>query len=220
MMKTLQSRLRLVVVLVPLVGLAACSSDGNKGATTSIESTTSATSDEGESQPSTTAAESESIPDTTGSTNSAESDTTQVTVPAVVPFDGSMADLIAQQPSLSNINEAIAAWLLDGPGREGVLQNGAGITLFLPNDDGFTDADVALAVSDFDAFTLLLSEHLKVGAVTTDQLGTEVSTAMGNAYAIGDGPTIGGQLIVKADITGTNGVLHIIGGQLIPVVVA
>lgn len=221
MMKTFRSRLRLVVVLIPLVGLAACSSDDNKGANTSIESTTShATSDEGESQPSITAANSESIPDTTGSTNLVESDTTQVTVPAVVPFDGSMADLIAQQPSLSNINEAIAAWLLDSPGREGVLQNGAGITLFLPNDDGFTDADVALAVADFDAFTLLLSEHLKVGAFTTDQLGTEVSTAMGNTYVIGVGPTIGGQLIVEADITGTNGVLHIIGGQLVPVVVA
>lgn len=145
------------------------------------------------------------------------SETTQVTVPAVVPFEGSMQDLVAQQPTLSNISEVITAWLADSPGREGVLRNGAGITLFLPNDDGFSDADVATSLADFDAFTIFLSEHLKVGVVTSDQFGTEVTTAMTNSFAVGNGPTIGGQAVVEADITGTNGVLHIIAGPFVPV---
>lgn len=201
----------MVALLVPLVVLAACSNDNDNKADTSASTPVVATTVVGE-QSTTTA--SGSTPDTTGSTDAAT--TTQATVPAQVPFEGSMAELVAQQPSLSNINEAIGAWLLDSPGREGVLQNGAGITLFLPDDNGFTDDDVALALADFDAFTLLLSEHLKVGIVTSEQLGTEVSTAMGNTYAIGEGPTVGGQLIVEADITGTNGVLHIIAGKLVP----
>ena len=197
------------MVLASVVALAACSGDDNKGADTSSASTSVVeTTDAGAELTTTTS-------DTTASTDGAAT-TTLATVPPQVPFEGSMAELISQQPSLSNINEAIAAWLLDSPGREGVLQNGAGITLFLPDDDAFTDADVELAKADFDAFTLLLSEHLKVGIVTSEDLGTEVSTAMGNAYAIGEGPTVGGQLIVEADITGTNGVLHIIAGQLVP----
>jgi uncharacterized surface protein with fasciclin (FAS1) repeats len=137
-------------------------------------------------------------------------------LPPPVDVEGSVQDLIAQRDDLENINAAIVAWLDDSAGREGVLRNPRGITLFLPNDEAFTDDDIATALDDFDAFTIFLSEHLRIGALTSDELGDSVSTAMGVAYPVEPGPTIGGQTVVSADIVATNGVIHIIGGVLAP----
>ncbi len=137
-------------------------------------------------------------------------------MPPPVAEEGSVRSVIADQPELSNINAAIDAWLDEAPGREGVLRNGRGVTVFLPDDDGFTESDLAAAVQDLDAFTVFLSEHLRVGIVTSDQLGSEVKTAMGAIYPVTDGPSIGGRLIVRADIAATNGVVHVIEGPLAP----
>ena len=85
----------MVAVLVPLVVLTACSSGSENKADTSASTPVVTTTDGGE-QSTTTGAASGSTPDTTGSTDAAAT-TTQATVPAQVPFEGSMAELVDAQ---------------------------------------------------------------------------------------------------------------------------
>ena len=136
--------------------------------------------------------------------------------PEPVALEGSAEDVITDRQDLSNIAGAIADWIADDPGREGVLRHGRGVTLFLPNNDGFSAEDAAAVVSDFDQFTVFISEHLKIGIVKSDEFGDSISTAMGVSYPIVEG-TIGGRLIVETDIEATNGFIHIIDGPLVPI---
>ena len=208
----------IALCVVVAVGLAACSGDDEADPVSTVPTTTIAA-------PATT----QPVPETTGpapettdpaSTTTAPPEATQPpppTLPPPVPEEGSVRDVISRREDLSNINAAIEAWLADSDGREGVLRNGRGLTMFMPNNDGFTEDDLAIALTDFDAFTIFLSEHLKVGALMSDQLGEGVSTAMGVTYPVTEGPSIGGRRIVEADIEATNGVIHIIDGPLAPI---
>ncbi len=208
-----------LALFVATLAITACSGDDSDSqdtdstTTMDIESTDVATETTEASSATTEATEStEAAPETTEATP----ETTEATLPQPVDLEGSLQDIVSEREDLSNINAAIVAWLADDPGRDGVLRNARGVTLFLPNNDGFSDQDAFAAATDFDAFTIFLSEHLKVGAVASDQLGAGVSTAMGVEYPIGEGPTIGGRAILEADIEATNGVLYIIDGPLAP----
>lgn len=202
------SMLKSRIAIAALLGawlLVGCSSDGESSDSSSDSSSTTIESPSG----------TEADATTTGD-DAVTSTTTEVTLPPPVDIEGSVQDVVAQTEDLSNISSAIDAWLADSPGREGVLRNARGVTLFLPGNEGFSDDDVAAALADFDAFSIFLSEHLAVGTMTSDQLGDSVTTAMGVQYPVGEGPTIGGRAILQADIEATNGVLFVIDGPLAP----
>lgn len=238
--------LRSQVLLAPLLasaviapGLAACSS-GDDGQGTSAEpaitiGTDPATAD----ATSTMDPESPSAPtDTTDTTDTTDpepatesTDSSPVTrAPAVteppttepnviVPVDveGSVRGVISSREDLSNFSSVIDRWLLDDSGLEGVLRNPRGITLFVPNNDGFTEADVETALADLDAFTLFLTAHLKVGPARSSEFGESVMTADGSVHPVGFA-TIGGRALTEVDLEATNGFVHVIDGKLAEIV--
>jgi uncharacterized surface protein with fasciclin (FAS1) repeats len=207
------ARTTVAVAVVALLAASACGPNAQDAEGTTTTSTTDT--------PTTTSpppATTEPPPATTEpppATTEPAPETTNPNVIVPVELEGSVEDVIAQRDDTSNMSSAIEAWLADDPGRAGVLRNPRGITLFVPADTGFTEADRDEVIADFDGFTLFLTAHLRVGALTTDQLGPNVSTADGSSYPIGDG-TIGDRAIVEADIEATNGVIHVIDGPLAP----
>jgi hypothetical protein len=205
---------RALALFIVVAAAAACS--GDDAATPVSTTTTTAVPPTAAPPPPTTAPPPATIEPTPATSAPATTEPTRATLPPPVADDGSVREVVSKREDLRNIDAAIDAWLADSSGREGVLRNARGVTVFLPNDDGFTEDDLAVALADFDAFTVFLSEHLKVGVLRSDELGESVVTAMGSAHAI-TGGTIGGRLIVEADIEATNGVIHIIEGPLVAV---
>lgn len=209
-----QRTLRLALVATTIAALAGCSNgddDSSSGSTAPTGTGTATSTPEGGSVvPGGTVA-----PDGTAApTDSAAPATTPT--PEIVDVEGSVRDVIASRPELSNFSSAIDAWLAAAPGNEGVLRNPAGVTMFVPNNDAFGEDDAQQFIDDPASFTVVISEYLKVGPVKAADLGAEVSTAMGHTYPVGDGPSIGGVQIVESDIEATNGVVHVLDGQLVP----
>ena len=114
------------------------------------------------------------------------------------------------------------AQLVDALGSDAVFQQARGVTVLAPSDVAWStyddDAWSAL-LDDRDAVALLISEHLSVGAESLADLIERgaFQNAMARALPVvdGDGTRIGGALVLAADRTAANGVVHVIDSVLV-----
>jgi len=146
-----------------------------------------------------------------------DGETPETTIP---PDFDTVADIIAATPQLS-----LLAVLIDEAGLGEMLGDPAGdpVTLFAPTDDAFDDLDAdALAAirADPDLLGQVLSHHAVPGITLMDDLVEGPVTALdGGTLEIeitGSAVTVSGAAIITADITATNGAVHVIDQVLVP----
>lgn len=208
------------IAVLALVALAVTGCSGNAGSDTSGPEDAAAelTSEQGADE----TGVAEDGPAAPSTANDADGDgaTTVPTAPpttlrpGVVARDGSVEDVLFGLEEASNFAGGVEDWLAAVPGQEGVLRNSAGITLFVPVDEGFTTAELAEAFPDPDGAALTLSDHLRVGIL--DEIDGPVVVASGKEYAVtveGDDTVVGGRRIVRT-VSATNGVIHLVDGLL------
>lgn len=132
--------------------------------------------------------------------------------PSVVEIAASNPDfsILVEAVTKANLGEALSA---DGP-----------FTVFAPTNEAFTALFKELGVSGIkdlsaDQLTPILKYHVVSGKVmSTDLSNTTVATLNGKKINVdlSDGVKINDSHVVKADITGSNGVVHVIDKVLIP----
>lgn len=141
----------------------------------------------------------------------------ETTIP---PDFDTVADIVAATPQLS-----LLAVLIDEAGLSEFVGDPAGdpITLFAPTDDAFDalDADELAAVrADPELLGQVLSHHAVAGATMLDDLVEGPVTALdGGTLEVeftDSGVSVSGAAITTADITATNGTVHVIDQVLIP----
>jgi len=136
-----------------------------------------------------------------------------------------IADLAMTDESLSTLLAAVT--VADASVLEMLEDNDAQYTVFAPNNDAFTAAleemgvDAGTLLADQENLTNILSYHVVEGVYTTEDLedGMELTTLQGGTLVIsvdGDEVTVNGAPVVTADVTASNGVVHIIDGVLMP----
>lgn len=134
--------------------------------------------------------------------------------------------LATDSPSLSTLVTAVkAASLVD------TLQGEGPYTVFAPTNDAFKSLpagtlDTLLKPENVDQLKAVLTYHVVAGKVMAQDLkdGQEITTVQGGKLkvTITDGKVYltdakGNKIMVeKADINASNGVVHVIGGVLLP----
>lgn len=132
----------------------------------------------------------------------------------------SIAGVLARDGNFSTFLQAFEAAGLartvDGPGP---------YTVFAPTDDAFEQVPDAVMEGLFNDPKGALAEialyHMVPGRYTVSDIAanTTVATVQGSPAVIGvaDGEvTVGGAVVVRADIPAANGVIHVIDGVMVP----
>ncbi|MEZ5104347.1 MAG: fasciclin domain-containing protein [Draconibacterium sp.] len=132
--------------------------------------------------------------------------------PSVVEIAASNPDfsILVEAVTKANLGEALSA---DGP-----------FTIFAPTNEAFNALFKQLGVSGVkdltsEQLTPILKYHVVSGKVmSTDLSNTSVATLNGKKIKVdlSNGVMINDGKVVKADITGSNGVIHVIDKVLIP----
>ena len=131
----------------------------------------------------------------------------------------SVVEIAAGNPDFSILVEAVTkANLVDALSADGPF------TVFAPTNEAFKNLFKELGVSGVkdlsaDQLTPILKYHVVSGKVmSTDLSNTSVATLNGKNIKvnINDGVKINDSNVVKADISGSNGVVHVIDKVLIP----
>lgn len=130
-----------------------------------------------------------------------------------VAVEDSVLAIIRERDDLTTF--AAAANALGTPG---VFTQERGVTILAPNDDAFgelSDEELDTIFEDPEVLAALISDHLAVGASTTETLVDADGFANASAKSLTvevDGETIvvGGATIVEGDLTAENGVVHVI----------
>jgi len=135
-----------------------------------------------------------------------------LSAPSVVEIAASNPDfsILVETVTKANLVEALSA---DGP-----------YTVFAPTNDAFKDLFKQLGVSGVkdltsEQLTPILKYHVVSGKVMSSDLSnTSVATLNGKKIKVNlsNGVMINDSKVVKADITGSNGVVHVIDKVLIP----
>lgn len=137
---------------------------------------------------------------------------------ATGPAPANLADTLANTPSLSILNTLVTqAGLVD------TLKTGGPFTVFAPSNEAFK-AVSAKTMDDLaqhpQKLKDVLTYHVVVGkTLAADVKNSNAKTVNGAVVALskaGDFVTIEGAMVTQADITATNGVVHIIDAVLIP----
>lgn len=150
------------------------------------------------------------------------SDTTKST--AAMEEKKSVGEIAMADDSFSTLVDLVVATGLDE-----VLQGEGTYTVFAPSNDAFAKVDpatLAALQANKDALKQVLTYHvldttvlaadLEDGAVVTTVEGSELTIGVdGDKVTVTDdnGNTYN---VTKADITGSNGVIHVIDGVLVP----
>jgi uncharacterized surface protein with fasciclin (FAS1) repeats len=137
---------------------------------------------------------------------------------ATVSAPVSVADTIANTPALSTLNS-----LVKSAGLTETLQSAGPFTVFAPNNDAFKAVPAktmdALA-KDPAALKNVLTYHVLPGkAMAANVKNSKAKTVNGAEVELskaGDMVTIESAVVTQADLTATNGVVHIIDTVLIP----
>lgn len=132
---------------------------------------------------------------------------------------GTVVDIAASNPDFSILVEAVAK-----AGLVGALSGDGPFTVFAPTNEAFNALFKQLGVSgvkDLTAkqLTPILTYHVVSGKVmSSDLTNTSVATLNGQKIKIdiSNGVKINDSKVTSADITGTNGVVHVIDKVLIP----
>ncbi len=139
----------------------------------------------------------------------------------------SIAEVAMMNPDFSTLVEAV---LLSPQVLEAITADGAEFTVFAPTNDAFAAVLEALGVSSVgeipaDVLTSVLMYHVVDGVTLSSALveagsGTVVTLSGEElAFEVVDGAVVlnGGQAtVIMADVMGTNGVIHVIDGVLLP----
>ncbi len=210
-----RSRTSWLVALVALAGIvgASCSSIG-PGSDDDAGGALNSQTVEGDAASGSDAAAADSEAEVAEATNAEGEDEAE---PAgrlsYVDEDVSLIAVIKSHPDLTQL-----AALIEGYPQQEVFTQARGVTLLAPSDAALAamDADALEQLAqDPTAFTLLLSNHLTVGTLASDTLVSigEFSNAAASVLPVSqEGGTIqvGEAVIVEADLTSENGVIHII----------
>jgi uncharacterized surface protein with fasciclin (FAS1) repeats len=130
-----------------------------------------------------------------------------------------VADLAVATPELSTLVTALGqAGLVE------VLQGEGPFTVFAPTNGAFAAlpaAQLNALLADPAALVEVLTYHVVPGNLTAAALGfgRTVRTVQGGSLAIASGDaglTIGGAVVLRADIPASNGIVHIIDRVLLP----
>ena len=139
--------------------------------------------------------------------------------PAPPPEPGTIVDIAAGNPDFETLVAAVtAAGLVDTLNGEGPF------TVFAPTDDAFAAlpaGTVDALLNDIPTLTDILTYHVVSGALSAaDVVAAGTLTALnGDTLTItqADGHTyINAVEILMTDIVASNGVIHVIGGVLLP----
>jgi transforming growth factor-beta-induced protein len=130
-----------------------------------------------------------------------------------------VVDVAVSNPDFSILVEAVTKADLVG-----ALSADGPFTVFAPTNEAFKNLFKQLGVSGIkdltaEQLTPILTYHVVSGKVmSTDLTNTSVATLNGQKIKVDltDGVKINDSHVVKADITGSNGVIHVIDKVLIP----
>jgi uncharacterized surface protein with fasciclin (FAS1) repeats len=137
---------------------------------------------------------------------------------ASTPAPVNLADTIAKTPSLSTLSG-----LITQAGLTETLKTGGPFTVFAPSNDAFK-AVPAKTMDDLakhpEKLKAVLTYHvIATKAMAADVKNSDVKTVNGASVALskaGEFVTIESAAVTTADISATNGVVHIIDSVLIP----
>ncbi|MEM7809521.1 MAG: fasciclin domain-containing protein [Planctomycetota bacterium] len=129
--------------------------------------------------------------------------------------------LTTESPSLKTLATLVAAADLDA-----ALSSGE-FTVFAPTDEAFgklPDGTVSTLLGEDGRPTLktILTYHVVAGTITSDAIPagtTKVKTLAGKTLEVtrhGSDIRINGNKVIAADVAASNGVVHVIGGVLLP----
>ncbi|GAA4901086.1 hypothetical protein GCM10023311_28450 [Flaviramulus aquimarinus] len=163
------------------------------------------------------------MPDVSGTNGIVHIINSVLVPPSMLPIVGT---IVAPAYFNKNFTTLIAAVLAADPSILELLlsdgTDGNGLTLFAPTNDAFA----AAGITDVNGADAILAYHVINGATimasmlpTTDGSAAEVGTVGGNIYVTnaGSGVFINGTTeVVDTNITGSNGVVHVIDRTLIP----
>jgi len=137
--------------------------------------------------------------------------------------DGHIVDVLSRNP------QGVYSVLLEALERTGLntaLARNGSFTLFAPSNDAFAKALAILKLGKEDLLALpnlaaVLEFHVVPGRVTAAELqdGMIIASAMGAPLRFaraGDSVRVNGAAVVTADLTATNGLVHIIDELLLP----
>lgn len=130
----------------------------------------------------------------------------------------SVADTIAASPQLSTLNGLVVK-----AGLTETLKTGGPFTVFAPTNDAFAKIP-AKTMDDLDKnpdrLKAVLTYHVLSSKVMADEVkNSNVKTVNGANLAVskaGQFVTVEDAMVQKADISATNGVVHIVDSVLIP----
>ena len=132
------------------------------------------------------------------------------------------ADIVDTAVAAGNFSTLVTA--VKAAGLVDTLKSDGPFTVFAPNDAAFAKipaADLNALIADKDALTKVLTYHVVAGKVMAADLsdGQVVKTLNGQdlTVSIKDGKVmINGATVTAADLTGSNGVIHVVDAVLLP----
>jgi len=137
---------------------------------------------------------------------------------ATTPTPTTIADTAARTPQLSTLTK-----LLKDAGLEDTLRGAGPFTVFAPSDEAFKAVPaktMAELAADKELLKSVLTYHVLAGKVmAADVKNGNLKTVQGANVAVskaGSFVTVEDALVTSADVTATNGVVHIIDKVLIP----
>lgn len=143
---------------------------------------------------------------------------------ACAPIMTTEPDVVDIAVSNGNFNTLVAA--LTAADLVETLKGDGPFTVFAPTDAAFAalpagTVDTLLMPENRDQLVAILTYHVVPGAVTSDQLAGQVqsvATVNGAAVQIDgrDVVMVGNATVTTADITASNGVVHVIDTVLLP----
>lgn len=185
-----------VAALVPLVGVAACADDEGDSASPATEASAGGGTTETTAEPTTT----------------------------LGPYVSPLGDIVGEALTKNAQFTSLAAMVVEA-GLVPALRGDGPFTVFAPTNDAIAavPAETLDAVwADKDLLTAVLTYHVIAGeAITAADLtdGQELTTLQGGTLTVGksgDSVTINGIEVLIADVPASNGVIHAIGGVLVP----
>jgi uncharacterized surface protein with fasciclin (FAS1) repeats len=135
-----------------------------------------------------------------------------------IPVEDSVLAIIRERDDLTTFAAAAEAL-----GTETVFTQERGVTVLAPNDDAFAELgeeELDAILEDPEALAAFVSDHLAVGASTTETLVagdgfTNASAEMLTVDVDGETITVGGATIVEGDLTADNGVVHVLDAVVV-----
>jgi uncharacterized surface protein with fasciclin (FAS1) repeats len=213
-MKRSPIKLMAVSVTAGLLALTACGSDDSDADDPVTEASEAVDEAVDEAQTEVTEAMTEASEAVTEA-----SDAMSESSDAMAEDSGTIVDVAVAAGSFGTLVAAVqAAELVDALSAEGPL------TVFAPTDEAFAAlpaglVDCLLLPENKEALTSILTYHVVEGAVTSGDLSDgDVPTLQGENVTVDltDGVMINDAVVVQADVTASNGVIHAVDAVLVP----